>query len=273
MTDNPLGKETKYIDKYDKSLLFVIPRSVQRELNETDKLPFNGFDLWTSFELSWLNKSGKPEVRIIRITYSAESHSIIESKSLKLYFGSFIMSVFESEKVVQNLIKKDLIEILKAPWLDVEILPPGKIIEYSSIDDDKLLDRLDIETSVYEVDPLLLLKSEARGEIVTLWSNLLKSNCPITGQPDWATVKIRYKSDKASVNEESLLKYIISFRNHQGYHEACCEIIFRDLFKLLEPQLLTVECCFTRRGGIDINPVRSYGEKADKNFNSHYWRQ
>ncbi len=273
MGNNPLGQETKYIDKYDKSLLYAIPRSVQRKVNGADMLPFNGFDLWTSFELSWLTPSGKPEVRIIRISYSAESFSIIESKSLKLYLGSFIMTVFESENDVQKVIKADLTTILKAPWLEVEILPPGNILEYSKIEEGKLLDNLDVNTSVYEIDPSLLKKTGSKGEIVTLWSNLLKSNCPITGQPDWATVKIRYKSNSASVDEKSLLKYIISFRNHQGYHEACCEIIFRDLFKLLEPEILTVECCFTRRGGIDINPVRSYGEDADRDFSSHYWRQ
>ncbi len=273
MSLNPLGKDASYSQTYDPTLLFAIARKIQREQNGADKMPFKGFDVWKSFELSWLSPSGKPEVRVVKIAYSADSENIIESKSLKLYLCSFIMSTFESEQDVENAIKKDLKAALKAPYLNVDIRPANEAFKYTLIDESKLLDSLEVEIDKYEVDAdILTLTDGSDNKIVECFSNLLKSNCPITGQPDWATVHIRYKAS-TKIDEKSLLKYIISYRNHQGYHEACCEMIFTHLFTLLKPDLLTVECCFTRRGGIDINPIRSFGEDADQDFNCHYWRQ
>ncbi len=182
------------------------------------------------------------------------------------------MTVYNSEKEIAEVIETDLKKALNAPFLNVEIMPPGQAFEYAPIEEAKLLDKIEIKTNVYEVDPSILSISKGSNEIIERYSNLLKSNCPITGQPDWATVRIKYKA-KNKIEDSSLLKYFISYRNHQGYHEACCEMIFTHLFNLLNPELLTVECAFTRRGGIDINPSRSYGEKSNKDFKCHYWRQ
>ena len=268
----PLGKKTDFKSDYDPSLLFSIPREGARGENNIN-LVFKGYDVWNAYELSWLDKDGKPEVRTAKIIYSSGSKNIVESKSLKLYLGSFSMSKFENENDVAERIKKDLEKVLETPYLKVVLIKHNKYnLRITKISSKQLLDALNVKTDTYKIDKSLLRKELYNGKIIERYSNLLKTNCPITNQPDWATIYLKYKA-KFKFTDESLLKYIISYRNHQDFHEATCERIFNDIYEMLNPELLTVKCFYTRRGGIDINPLRYYGEEPDMKFDFHYWRQ
>ena len=250
-----LGKKTKYESSYNPHLLFPIARQGKRnELGISDDLPFVGFDLWNHYEVSWLNEKGKPIVAIAEIIYPCESPFIIESKSKKLYFNSLNNTKFKNTAALQVLLEKDLSEKSGA---DVNV----KITELNKIKEGKTypgmggvcLDDLDVICSVYTVDASFLVTESIFTEEI-LFSNLLKSNCLVTHQPDWASVQIAYKGEK--INHEGLLKYLISFRNHNEFHEQCIERIFMDMMKQCQPQELSVYGRYTRRGGLDINVYR-----------------
>ena len=260
---SPLGKPSAYADQYDASLLFPLPREAKRsEIGITGSVPFLGADLWTAFELSWLNLKGKPQVAIAHITIPCESTHIVESKSFKLYLNSFNNTRLESADEVRERIRADVsaaiwsggpvragagVRLLLPELFDCE---PVKELEGFSID------RLDVECDRYQPAPELL--SAALGEKPveeTLVSDLLKSNCLVTGQPDWGSVQIRYSGPQ--IDQAGLLQYIVSFRNHNEFHEQCVERIYMDIMARCKPAKLMVYARYTRRGGLDINPWRS----------------
>lgn len=252
----PLGKKSEYVVNYTPSLLFPISRQSNREkIAITSLLPFHGFDIWNGYELSWLNLKGKPENGIAEFIFPADSPNIIESKSLKLYLNSFNQTKFPSKEEVVKTIKKDLSQYADA---DVQV----SLRLYDQIEpfpvrhlEGELIDGLDIEVFDYHLKPDLL-KIESQDIVEEkLCSHLLKSNCLVTGQPDWGSLLVHYKGPK--IDRESLLKYIISFRNHTEFAEPGIERIFMDISRLCQPERLAVYGRFTRRGGLDINPFRS----------------
>lgn len=256
---SPLGKKSAYIDQYTPELLFPIKRKLKRdEINIPATLPFKGYDLWRAYELSWLNTKGKPNVALLTLVFPCESPFLIESKSLKLYLNSFNNSRFESSDIVTETIRNDL---SNACGNAVEIT----LFQAGQFDNANLtspvgtcLDTLDVTCDDFEVN-VDLLKPESSDIIEEkLYSNLLKSNCLVTGQPDWGTLEIHYLGNK--LHHENLLKYIVSYRNHNEFHEQCVERIFNDIFTSAKPEQLTVRAFYTRRGGLDINPVRSTEE-------------
>jgi 7-cyano-7-deazaguanine reductase len=258
-----LGKPVRYADQYDPTLLFPIARAPKREeIGIAGALPFFGADLWTAFELSWLNRRGKPQIAIAHLTIPCETSNIIESKSLKLYLGSFNNSVFASAEEVRERLRADLSEAVwrgaPAPsTVGVRLLLPELFDREPVHELDGLsLDRLDIECSQYSPAPELLtsaLGEQPVEEVLT--SNLLKSNCLVTGQPDWGSVQIRYTGPQ--IDQGGLLRYLVSFRNHNEFHEQCVERIFMDVWRHCKPSRLAVYARYTRRGGLDINPLRT----------------
>ena len=258
-----LGKQASYPDHYDPSQLYPIARAPKREeIGLTSELPFFGADLWTAFELSWLNKRGKPQVAIAHFTVPCETPNIIESKSLKLYLGSFSNSQFASADEVRDRLRADMSE---AVWRGAEsqasigvrlVLPEAFEQERVRELEGLSLDRLDLECSVYTPAPELLRTAVGEQPVEeTLTSNLLKSNCLVTGQPDWGSIQIRYVGPQ--VVQEGLLQYLVSFRNHNEFHEQCVERIFMDVWRHCKPTKLSVYARYTRRGGLDINPLRT----------------
>ena len=258
-----LGKTSAYVDQYDPSLLFPIPRAGKRaEIGITGASPFFGADLWAAFELSWLNPRGKPQVALAHITVPSESPHIIESKSFKLYLNSFNNTVFKDAREVQDRLRTDLSE---AAWrgaaqpssVGVRLLAPDLFDQEPVHELDGLsLDRLDVECTRYTPAPELLRADHDEAPVTeVLTSNLLKSNCLVTGQPDWGSVQIRYSG--AQIDQEGLLQYLVSFRNHNEFHEQCVERIFMDIWQRCQPTQLTVYARYTRRGGLDINPFRT----------------
>ena len=258
-----LGKTSAYVDQYDASLLFPIPRADKRlELGISAAPPFFGADLWTAFELSWLNLRGKPQVALAHITVPCETPNIIESKSFKLYLNSFNSTRFADAAEVQARLRADLSEAAgrgaaQASSLGVRLLPPELFDREPVHELDGLsLDRLDVECTRYTPAPELLTATFGEQPVTeTLTSHLLKSNCLVTGQPDWGSVKISYTGPQ--INQEGLLQYLVSFRNHNEFHEQCVERIFMDIWRRCQPDKLTVYARYTRRGGLDINPFRT----------------
>jgi len=274
VSENPLGKKSAYSFLYDPSLLYPVPRRENRSAHGIDSSLFSGYDIWNAYELSWLDLKGKPEVRILRIIYSAASENIVESKSLKLYLNSFTMTRFACQQDVAERIRSDLEKILNTPFVHVRLYgQDSDAYELTRFSPELLIDEMDISLDEYDLNKNLLSLKPGEGSNVERVSHLLKTNCPITGQPDWATLYIRYSAHKR-LDDASLLRYIVSYRNHSGFHETCCEQIYTDLYEVLSPGLLEVKCFFTRRGGIDINPVRFSAETdppVDECF--HYFRQ
>jgi 7-cyano-7-deazaguanine reductase len=258
-----LGKPARYADQYDPTLLFPIARAPKRqEIGIAGPLPFFGADLWTAFELSWLNPRGKPQIAIAHFTIPCETPNIIESKSLKLYLGSFNGSTFASADAVRERLRTDLSEAVwrgaPAPsTVGVRLLLPDLFDREPVHELDGLsLDRLDIDCSEYTPAPQLLtsaMDEQPVEEVLT--SNLLKSNCLVTGQPDWGSVQIRYTGPQ--IEQGGLLRYLVSFRNHNEFHEQCVERIFMDIWRQCKPSRLAVYARYTRRGGLDINPLRT----------------
>lgn len=252
-----LGKTVVYDDTYNPKRLFAVPRAEKRaEIGiNSSPLPFFGFDLWHHYEVSWLNEKGKPVVALAKIQYDCASPFIVESKSLKLYFNSFNQTQFATREQVETLIKTDLAAIL-ATEVFVGLMPLSATpaSELSPQFEGDCLDELDIECNEYLPNPDFLC---AQGAFVqeTLHSNLLKSNCLITEQPDWGSVQIQYHGSK--MDRAGLLRYIVSFRNHNEFHEQCIERMFMDIFTRCQPKHLTICGHYTRRGGLDINPYRS----------------
>jgi len=252
-----LGQATPYCTQYDATLLFPIPRQEKRDELGFDlhSLPFKGLDIWTAFEVSWLNPKGKPNAVIAEFAFPADSHNLIESKSLKLYLNSFNGTRFENQQQVEELFIKDL-SLACGDSVDVLIRGLDFDETLTGVLPGENLDSLDIEVTDYQVNPILLTAEPSSEKVSeTLNSHLLKSNCLVTGQPDWGSVVIRYEG--MPINHENLLKYFISFREHNEFHEQCVERIFTDIMKQCKPDNLTVYARYVRRGGLDINPYRS----------------
>lgn len=256
---SPLGKPSAYKTEYDPTLLFPIPRQPKRTeigLAEGKALPFFGVDIWNAYEVSWLNLKGKPQVALVTFIIPADTPNIVESKSFKLYLNSFNQSKIASAEAVQQLLHHDLSEATGGT-VQVRIVTESDLSKQKMGElDGLLLDRLDIETDIYEPDPTLLKAAQEESPVEeSLVSHLLKSNCLVTGQPDWGSVQIRYVG--APIDQEGLLKYLISFRNHNEFHEQCVERIFTDVLRMCKPVKLAVYARYTRRGGLDINPFRT----------------
>ncbi len=249
-----------YKDAYDPALLFPIARALQREaIGLSGALPFSGTDLWTAYELSWLAPSGKPEIAIARFRVPAESPSLVESKSVKLYLNSFSQTRFTGQQEVARALRDDLARACGNPVAVDLVRPPAFAqLAIEALAGDSI-DAEDVEIHDYSPRPDALAAGGAPVE-ETLVSNLFKSNCPVTGQPDWGSVQIRYRGPK--IGRAGLLRYIVSFRQHTGFHEHCVERMFVDLRDRCRPERLTVYARYTRRGGIDINPFRSNWEPA-----------
>lgn len=263
--DSPLGKSSAYISQYDPSQLFAIARSTKwRELGFTaDTLPYVGADLWNCYELSWLLPSGKPVVAMAQFSVPADSPNIIESKSFKLYLNSFNQSVFANFAEVQAVLSEDLSKVAQAP-VQVKLKTLREVVAEGLHEPEGFcIDELDIALSVYEQPALEMLSCSTEQVAEQLYSHLLKSNCPVTGQPDWGTVIVKYRGPK--LDRASLLTYLVSFRQHQDFHEQCVERIFLDLKACLNPEFLSVNARYVRRGGLDINPVRSTEHTALEN--------
>jgi 7-cyano-7-deazaguanine reductase len=279
VTDSPLGKPAQYADQYDASLLFPIARAPKRmelglAVDAGRALPFFGADVWTAYELSWLNPRGKPQVALAHFMVPADSTHIIESKSLKLYLNSFNNTRFtdaaDGPDSVQARLRADL---SRAAWADHSAAGAGagsipgtvavKLILPELFDaqpihemDGVNLDRLDIDCTDYTPQPhLLRAQFDEQPVSETLTSNLLKSNCLVTGQPDWASVQVVYTGPQ--IDQGGLLRYLVSFRNHNEFHEQCVERIFMDIWTQCKPVKLSVYARYTRRGGLDINPFRT----------------
>lgn len=257
---SPLGKPVSYCSEYAPELLFPISRQLKRdELGvRADALPFVGVDLWNAYEISWLNPRGKPVVALGEFAVPADSPCLIESKSLKLYLNSFNQSRFASLGEVQERIARDLSSASgSAVGVELRSLSDAPHRRFG-VPEGLLLDTLDIDIDVYQPEPGLLALEEGGGEITeTLYSHLLKSNCLVTGQPDWGTLVVRYSG--ARIDPAGLLRYVVSFRNHDEFHEQCVERIFCDIRERCRPRHLAVWARYTRRGGLDINPFRSDG--------------
>ncbi|MDR3411982.1 MAG: NADPH-dependent 7-cyano-7-deazaguanine reductase QueF [Formivibrio sp.] len=253
---SPLGKAVTYQTEYSPSLLFPIPRATKREeIGITDTPPFMGMDIWNAYELSWLNARGKPRVALARFLIPADSPNMIESKSFKLYLNSFNQTRLPNEAELTDCLTRDLSTAAGKP-VSVDLVLPELFSKQRIIDlEGYCIDNLDIEVETYQPSPELLRCESLPPVEEVLVSNLLKSNCLVTGQPDWASVQIRYFG--TPINREYLLKYLISFRNHNEFHEQCVERIFMDILRHCQPLRLAVYARYTRRGGLDINPWRS----------------
>ena len=255
-----LGKKVEYAQEYDNSLLQGVPRSLSRDsIKLPAQLPFHGTDIWNGYELSWLNAKGKPQVAILRCEVPITSPNLIESKSFKLYLNSLNQSRFSSINALIQVLEKDLSECA-GESVAVHVIPAS---QFDSIGFGQFsgtcIDELDIEVNDFAITPALLKPSTtAQTAIVcseTLVSHLLKSNCLITNQPDWGSILIKYTGTQ--ISHEGLLRYLISFRQHNEFHEQCVERIYYDILQQCQPQQLTVYARYTRRGGLDINPFRS----------------
>ena len=262
-----LGQKTEYASQYDRTLLQPVPRALNRDgLGITQNQPFTiGADIWTAYEISWLNEKGLPQVAIADIYLNYQSQNLIESKSFKLYLNSFNQSKFADFNSVQQTMQRDLSECAQG---DVKVrLNPVAVYDSQKIDhlQGDCIDEQDIEITSYEFNADWL-KDCVSDEIVEekLVSHLLKSNCLITNQPDWGTLHIHYVGKK--IDHEKLLRYVVSFRQHNEFHEQCVERIFCDLMHYAKPEKLTVYARYTRRGGLDINPFRSNFENLPENL-------
>ncbi|QIK15291.1 NADPH-dependent 7-cyano-7-deazaguanine reductase QueF [Leclercia sp. 29361] len=253
-----LGKTTAYRDIYDASLLQGVPRSLNRDPLglKADNLPFHGGDIWTLYELSWLNVRGLPQVAVGHVELDYTSVNLVESKSFKLYLNSFNQTRFDSWDAVQRTLERDLSACAQGKvtvaLYRIDELEGQPIAHFHGT----CIDEQDIEIDTYQFDTAWL-ENAASGNVVkeTLVSHLLKSNCLITHQPDWGSVQIQYRG--AKIDREKLLRYLVSFRNHNEFHEQCVERIFNDILHFCQPEALSVYARYTRRGGLDINPWRS----------------
>ncbi len=256
-TDIPLGREVAYPSHYDAGLLFPIPRTLGRaEIGidtgvDAQPLPFIGHDRWHAYELSWLDARGKPVVATATLAVPAASPMLIESKSLKLYLNSLNAARFQTAERVRDTLAADLSRVAGATVAVDFGLPP-----FAVGDDAVLIDALDLDIDDYGPPNAAYLALDGDAAVEeTLRSDLLKSNCPVTGQPDWAGVRIAYRG--ARIDRAGLLRYLVSFRDHAEFHEQCVERIFVDVMARCRPQALSVEARYTRRGGLDINPWRA----------------
>ena len=259
--DTPLGHTTIYPQHVDAARLCPIPRALSRSEIKVDAnaLPFTGLDFWNAYELSWLDAHGQPRVAIVELRVPADTPSLIESKSLKLYLNGYAQTRCVNTDAVRTRIAADLSAAAGAP-IDVALTEPRAFAaqRIAPLDGDDL-DALELafdDGAYAPVQPAHLRAGAMRGEIEeTLTTRAFRSNCPVTGQPDWADVQVRYRG--APIDREGLLRYLVSYRNHAGFHEACVERIFVEVMRRCAPRALAVYARFTRRGGLDINPFRS----------------
>lgn len=269
-TNLPLGRETDYPHTYAPEVLCPIPRADSRAgLGLGDALPFSGVDIWNAWDITWLGPNGQPRVATAEIRVPAESPSIVESKSLKLYLGSFAMSSFDSVTAVAESIERDLTACAGAP-IKVAVLPVSdtesrSVARLAGI----CLDDLDASCSDWDVNAGLLRSDESETVREDLHTHLLRSLCPVTAQPDIGSLQISYRGPK--IDRLGLLRYVVSFREHNDFHEACIERMFVDLMSRCGCEDLTVQARYQRRGGIDINPIRS--NAGEKPLNLRLWRQ
>ncbi|WP_035918976.1 NADPH-dependent 7-cyano-7-deazaguanine reductase QueF [Legionella fairfieldensis] len=268
-----LGQSSSYDTHYNPERLFPIARAIKRKeigINPC-QLPFYGFDCWNHYEVSWLNEKGKPVIAMAEIIYDCATPCLIESKSLKLYFNSFNNTPFKNSEAIKQTIERDLslrlggnarvriLSLKEKEFTLIQTAPTGECI-----------DDLDVTCSVYLVEPDYLSVKENKVEEI-LYSDLLKSNCLVTHQPDWGSVQISYVGPQ--INREGLLKYLVSFRNHNEFHEQCIERIFMDILTRCKPEKLSVYGRYTRRGGLDINPYRSTENVQLQGLNQRLIRQ
>jgi len=262
---SPLGKATEYADRYDVSLLFPIPRQAKRDEIGVDggALPFHGVDIWNGYELSWLDPRGKPMVAVAAFRFPATTPNIIESKSFKLYLNGFAQETIASRDALRDILVRDLSAASGGPVV-VELHAPEELNGQPLHEPEGvLLDDQELDFDSYgppRPDFLSTHEGEAREVLV---SHLLRSNCPVTGQPDWGSVQISYTG--APIDRAGLLRYLVSFRRHTEFHEQCVERIFMDLRERCAPRELAVYARYTRRGGLDINPFRSTDPAAVPN--------
>lgn len=264
LAETQLGKETRYASCYDPQLLFPIERQQARVLLQIEEPPpFFGVDIWNAYEFSWLNPQGRPEIALAEFRVPANSSHLIESKSFKLYLNSYYQTSFATQTEVKARLQEDL---SRATGSDVaiRIIMPEFFVN-QKMDDlpGFCLDHLNIVIDCYQLNPELLA-TEAAQVAETLHSHLFRSTCPVTGQPDWASILIRYEGNK--INHEGLLKYLIAFREQDEFGEHCAERIYTDITRQCKPEKLTVYMRFTRRGGLDINPFRSNFESRIENI-------
>ena len=252
-----LGKPVDYQAVCDSGLLYPVARAPLREtLGLSENLPFGGADIWNAYELSWLNARGKPQVALATLVFPAESPCLIESKSLKLYLNAWSQVRVDSVEAIRTVIASDLSRAAGAGVL-VRLQSPetwgGEVLGEM---EGELLDRLDVDCDHQQPDPTLL-RNEKHAEVIeqSLFTRLFRSNCPVTGQPDWASVQIRYVG--TAIDQAGLLQYLVGYRTHNAFHEQCVERIFVDILRNCQPMRLMVYARFTRRGGLDINPWRS----------------
>jgi 7-cyano-7-deazaguanine reductase len=251
----PLGQDVSYPSSYDAGLLFPIDRAANRQSLDIPG-PWFGADIWNAYEVSWLNRKGKPTVALARFIVPHDSPMLIESKSFKLYLNSFNEERFDNAQAVGEIMERDLSQAAGAPVrIELNEFSPADRLSCQALDGVNI-DGADIEITAYEPSPGLL-RCMPSGEIVseTMVSELLKSNCPVTGQPDWGSVQVRYTGPR--IDREALLAYIVSLRRHTEFHEHCVEKMYCDIWHACKPQSLLVYARYTRRGGLDINPWRS----------------
>lgn len=265
-----LGQTVSYAGSYDPERLFPIPRAENRaKLGADIAMPMFGVDVWNAYELSWLDGGGKPCVATAEIRVPADSPNLIESKSLKLYLNGFMQTPMADAAAVAALISEDLSRAAGAPVkVDVQSLEASAGFQPLA---GECIDDLPLTIDRYQHPSLDLLSCDRQRQVQeVLVSHLLKSNCPVTGQPDWASVQIDYSG--WALDRAALLRYLIAYREHAEFHEHCVEQIYTDLWRLLEPARLAVYARYTRRGGIDINPFRA-SHAGLQAVNARQWRQ
>ena len=268
LESSPLGNSTAYVNQYDARLLFPIARNVNWAKRGIDRsiLPFmqvsGAVDIWNGYEISWLNSKGKPIVRVAQFRFSAHSAYILESKSFKLYLNSYNLSHFSSPAEVATQMQTDLSKAsgaaVEVDFYPLDAVPNVQCFEGVCIDD------CDVQISQYSPNPQLLKSNSQQQLKESLYSHVLKSNCPVTGQPDWASILVSYQG--AAIDKGSLLQYIVSYREHGDFHEQCVENIFMDIWQECQPTKLTVYARYMRRGGLDINPFRSSVQSRAENL-------
>lgn len=256
--DSLLGKPVAYAGDYDPTRLFPIPRAGNRGSLPDPLPPMFGVDLWNAYELSWLNPRGLPQVALAELHVPAGSPNLIESKSLKLYLNGFMQTRMDGAEAVRALMVQDLSAAAGAV-VDVRLLPAASVAAVMPLEGD-CIDDIDVAIEHYGPPDAGLLQHHDEVVEEALVSHLLKSNCPVTGQPDWASLRIAYRGPR--LDRAALLRYLVSFREHAEFHEHCVERIYCDLWQRCAPSALTVYARYTRRGGLDINPFRSSDANA-----------
>jgi len=270
MPENPLGKSTDYPQDYSPERLFAIPRRESRiSLALDDGLPFRGVDIWNAWELAWLDDHDRPHIATAEIRIDAQSDNLVESKSLKLYLGSLAETRFSSDEKLAEQIRLDLAKLCAG---DVQVaVTPSRDFVHQTLRElpGTCIDDVALESPAVRPDASILLTDSDIEVDETVYSNLLRSHCPVTGQPDSGSIMIRYRGTR--INYASLLRYWISFRHVSAFHETCVEQMFVDIEKACKPSELTVYARYNRRGGLDINPFRTNTNDHPENW--RLWRQ